>query len=299
MKARRPWTTWSRSRSAASRSPRPPPPAPGATSASILSIPPATWTLPPKWSAACACSTARWRCSTPSAGVQPQTETVWRQGDKYKVPRICFVNKMDKNGADFEHVLETIRKRLGARPVALQIPVGAEANFKGVVDLIEMKAILWHDETLGAEFSDRADSRRAAKEGRGLPAAVDRSHRRDRRRAAGEVSGRRNANGRRTEGRHSPGHHRSEGLPGDLRTAPSRTRAFRRCSTPSSITCPARSTSLRLRASTPTITPKLKRASPTTTSRFRRWPSRSSTIPTASFASSASTRARSRPATRC
>jgi elongation factor G len=87
------------------------------------------------------------------AGVQPQTETVWRQGDKYKIPRICFVNKMDKNGADFEHVLETIRKRLGARPVALQIPVGAEANFKGVVDLIEMKAIIWHEETLGAEFS--------------------------------------------------------------------------------------------------------------------------------------------------
>jgi len=87
------------------------------------------------------------------AGVQPQSETVWRQGDKYNVPRICFVNKMDKNGADFEHVLDSIRKRLGARPVALQIPIGAEANFKGVIDLIEMKAILWHDETLGAEFS--------------------------------------------------------------------------------------------------------------------------------------------------
>ena len=87
------------------------------------------------------------------SGVQPQTETVWRQGDKYKVPRICFVNKMDKNGADFEYVLESIRKRLGARPVALQIPIGAEAGFKGVVDLIEMKAVLWHDETMGAEFS--------------------------------------------------------------------------------------------------------------------------------------------------
>src|SRR6202012_893570 len=86
------------------------------------------------------------------SGVQPQTETVWRQGDKYKVPRICFVNKMDKKGADFEHVLETIRKRLGARPVALQIPIGAEAGFKGVVDLIEMKAILWHDETMGAKY---------------------------------------------------------------------------------------------------------------------------------------------------
>src|SRR6266568_791284 len=86
------------------------------------------------------------------SGVQPQTETVWRQGDKYKVPRICFVNKMDKNGADFEHVLDTIRKRLGARPVALQIPIGAESNFKGVVDLIEMKAILWHDEAMGSEY---------------------------------------------------------------------------------------------------------------------------------------------------
>lgn len=88
------------------------------------------------------------------SGVQPQTETVWRQGDKYKVPRICFVNKMDKNGADFEHVLETIRKRLGARPVALQIPIGAEVGFKGVVDLIEMKAVIWHDETLGAEYNE-------------------------------------------------------------------------------------------------------------------------------------------------
>ena len=87
------------------------------------------------------------------SGVQPQSETVWRQGDKYKVPRICFVNKMDKNGADFEHVIDTIRKRLGARPAALQIPIGAEANFKGVVDLVEMKAIVWHDESMGAEFS--------------------------------------------------------------------------------------------------------------------------------------------------
>jgi elongation factor G len=86
------------------------------------------------------------------SGVQPQSETVWRQGDKYKVPRICFVNKMDKAGADFEHVLDTIRKRLGARPAALQLPIGAEANFKGVIDLVEMKAIFWHDETLGAEF---------------------------------------------------------------------------------------------------------------------------------------------------
>jgi elongation factor G len=86
------------------------------------------------------------------SGVQPQSETVWRQGDKYKVPRICFVNKMDKNGADFEHVLESIRKRLGARPVALQIPIGAEAGFKGVVDLVEMKAVIWQDEAMGSQY---------------------------------------------------------------------------------------------------------------------------------------------------
>ena len=87
------------------------------------------------------------------SGVQPQTETVWRQGDKYRVPRICFVNKMDKNGADFELAMDTMRKRLGARVVAIQIPIGAEAGFKGVIDLMEMKAILWHDETMGAKYS--------------------------------------------------------------------------------------------------------------------------------------------------
>jgi elongation factor G len=87
------------------------------------------------------------------SGVQPQSETVWRQGDKYKVPRICFVNKMDKAGADFEYVIETIRKRLGARPVAIQIPIGAEANFRGIVDLIDMKGIVWNDEEMGSEYT--------------------------------------------------------------------------------------------------------------------------------------------------
>src|ERR1700677_2946404 len=86
------------------------------------------------------------------AGVQPQSETVWRQADKYGVPRICFINKMDKMGADFEHAIDTIRKRLNAKPVAIQIPIGQEAAFKGVIDLIEMRAILWHDETMGAKY---------------------------------------------------------------------------------------------------------------------------------------------------
>ncbi|HEU5450554.1 MAG TPA: elongation factor G [Terriglobales bacterium] len=85
-------------------------------------------------------------------GVEPQSETVWRQADKYGVPRICFINKMDKTGADFEHAVDTIRTRLNARPVAIQIPIGQEANFKGVIDLIQMKAILWKDESMGAEY---------------------------------------------------------------------------------------------------------------------------------------------------
>src|SRR5690349_3548862 len=85
-------------------------------------------------------------------GVEPQSETVWRQADKYGVPRICFINKMDKMGADFEHAVDTIRKRLNARPVAIQIPIGQEAAFKGVVDLVDMKAIYWRDETLGAKY---------------------------------------------------------------------------------------------------------------------------------------------------
>jgi elongation factor G len=84
-------------------------------------------------------------------GVEPQSETVWRQADKYGVPRICFINKMDKTGADFEHAVETIRKRLNARPVAIQLPIGSESNFKGVIDLFEMNAIVWLEETLGAK----------------------------------------------------------------------------------------------------------------------------------------------------
>ncbi len=85
-------------------------------------------------------------------GVQPQSEKVWRQADKYGVPRICFINKIDKMGADFEHAVDTIRKRLSAKPIAIQIPIGQEANFIGVVDLITMKAIIWKDETMGAEY---------------------------------------------------------------------------------------------------------------------------------------------------
>lgn len=86
------------------------------------------------------------------AGVEPQSETVWRQADKYRVPRICFVNKMDRIGANFLRAVDMIRERLGARPVVMSLPIGAEADFVGIVDVLRQKAIIWKSETLGAEF---------------------------------------------------------------------------------------------------------------------------------------------------
>jgi elongation factor G len=90
------------------------------------------------------------------SGVEPQSETVWRQADKYRVPRICFVNKMDRIGADFKMTLSQIESKLGANPVAIQLPIGAEDKFKGVIDLVKMKAITYKDETMGADY-DVAD----------------------------------------------------------------------------------------------------------------------------------------------
>lgn len=87
-------------------------------------------------------------------GVEPQTETVWRQGDKYKVPRIVFANKMDKIGADFFQCMKDIVDRLGAKPVAIQLPIGAEQQFKGLIDLVRMKGVIWNDESLGAKYDD-------------------------------------------------------------------------------------------------------------------------------------------------
>src|ERR1051325_4035281 len=87
-------------------------------------------------------------------GVEPQTETVWRQGDKYHVPRIVFANKMDKIGADFFQCLEDIKTRLGAKPVAIQLPIGSESQFTGLVDLVRMKGVVWDEETLGAKYHD-------------------------------------------------------------------------------------------------------------------------------------------------
>ncbi len=102
------------------------------------------------------------------AGVEPQSETVWRQADKYRVPRIAFVNKMDRWGADFDRCVRMIGERLGANPVVLQLPIGKEDRFNGIVDLIRMKAVIWDEETLGASYREeevpesmRADARKA------------------------------------------------------------------------------------------------------------------------------------------
>ncbi|MGA2488105.1 MAG: GTP-binding protein, partial [Roseiarcus sp.] len=87
-------------------------------------------------------------------GVEPQTETVWRQADKYNVPRVVFVNKMDKVGADFFSCVEDLVKRVAANPVCIQLPIGSESAFKGVIDLVRMKAVVWDDEALGAKYHD-------------------------------------------------------------------------------------------------------------------------------------------------
>ena len=152
-------------------------------------------------------------------GVEPQSETVWRQADKYGVPRICFINKMDKMGADFEHAVDTIRKRLNARPVAIQLPIGQEDKFKGVIDLMTMKAIIWNDETMGAEYEVEEIPEELKKKAAGLPPDPGRDHRRKRRsgRADAQVHRRRDHWRSRAEGRAAPRHPEDEGVPGDLR----------------------------------------------------------------------------------
>src|SRR3954447_8733627 len=91
-------------------------------------------------------------CFDGVAGVEPQSETVWRQADKYGVPRMCFINKLDRTGANFKYCVQSIIDRLGSKPAVLYLPIGIEADLKGLVDLVENRAIIWKDESLGAEF---------------------------------------------------------------------------------------------------------------------------------------------------
>ena len=109
------------------------------------------------------------------AGVEPQSETVWRQADKYGVPRICFVNKMDRVGADFFRCVDMIRDRLGATPLVTQLPLGSESDYKGVIDLLRRRAVVWRDETLGAEYVEEEIPRSNGRRGRGISVAAHRS----------------------------------------------------------------------------------------------------------------------------
>ena len=105
------------------------------------------------------------------AGVEPQSETVWRQADKYRVPRIAYINKMDRIGADFDRGVQTMIDRLGAHPVPIQLPIGAEAEFQGIIDLVEMKAIIYKDD-LGKDVTIDGHPERAARRGRRRPAST-------------------------------------------------------------------------------------------------------------------------------
>ena len=154
-------------------------------------------------------------------GVEPQSETVWRQADKYDVPRICFVNKMDKLGADFYFTVDTIKDRLGAEPLVLQLPIGAENDFVGVIDLVYMRALVWPgdakgDVTMGAKYEIQeipADLQEKAEEYRHRPR---RARRRVRRRPHGEVPRRRGADRRGDQGRHPQADRQLRALPGAL-----------------------------------------------------------------------------------
>ena len=152
-----------------------------------------------------------------NAGVEPQTETVWRQADKYNVPRMIFCNKMDKIGADFYRSVEMIGSRLGAQAVVMQLPIGAETEFKGVVDLVEMNALVWRNETLGAAWDVveiPADLKDAC---RGISREDDRSRRRNGRDGDRELPRRQDAGQRRDPRADPQGHDRGEVLPDVLR----------------------------------------------------------------------------------
>jgi elongation factor G len=140
------------------------------STASTSSTRRATSTSPSRSSARCACSTARSPASTASPASSRSRRPVWRQAEKYSVPRMCFVNKLDRTGANFERCVDMIKDRLGARPAVLYLPIGIEGGFKGLVDLVENRAIIWLEESLGAKFeyqdipADLADAAAAARQ---------------------------------------------------------------------------------------------------------------------------------------
>ena len=208
------------------------------------------------------------------AGVEPQTETVWRQANRYGVPRVCFINKMDRLGADFFAAVIAIEDRLEANVAVIQLPIGAEGHYQGVVDLINMRALVWRAEELGAKWDvveipddlvEQAEDyhHRAHRP----PLQLQRHHPR-------EVPGRGGDHRRRPQVRATAGHRRQRGGARSSTGRRSRTRASSLCSTRSSTTSPRPSTCRRCAA----WTSRARRSSsarPTTASRSRPWPSRS------------------------
>ena len=171
------------------------------STASTSSTPPATWTSPSRWS-------ARWRVLDgavcvldANAGVEPQTETVWRQADRYHVPRIVFVNKMDKIGADFFNCVRMIKDRTGAIPCPIQLPIGSETALEGHVDLVTMEEWTWSGDDLGATWTRQPIRASLAEQAATMRSDDDRARRRDgRRRDGGRTSKARSRMSRRCAG---------------------------------------------------------------------------------------------------
>ena len=152
MKERPSWTGWNRNKSAASRLPRPRRPASGGTTGFNIIDTPGHVDFTAEVERSLRVLDGAVAVFDAVAGVEPQSETVWRQADKYRVPRLCFVNKMDRVGADFKRTLAQIESKLQGNPVAIQLPIGSEDRFEGVIDLVRMKAITYKDETMGADY---------------------------------------------------------------------------------------------------------------------------------------------------
>ncbi len=183
-------------------------------------------------------------------GVQPQSETVWRQANKYGVPRMAFVNKMDRTGANFNKVVEQLKSRLGAYPVPMQLPIGAEENFEGVVDLLKMKSIIWDMANQGTTFVYGEIPADLVEQAQGCPRVHGRGGRRDLRRPDEQVPRRTVSCPRKRSWRHPCRHAVDQRSSRCSAARRSRTRACKPCWTPSSATCRLRPIVRRSRAST-------------------------------------------------
>ena len=181
----------------------------------------------------------RGRASTPWAASSRSPRPSGARPTSTRCRALCFINKMDRVGADFFMSVDTIKEKLGARPVPLQLPIGAEDKFRGMVDLVKMKGITFDDETMGAKLPGDRDPRRPDRAGQGVPGRHRGGGRRVRRRPHGQVPRRPPAHQRRGEAGHPQGRHRHEASSRSSAAPPSRTRACSRSSTRSSTTCPA------------------------------------------------------------